>query len=134
MASMFSKDQTHKPGSARSDELSAGKSAVLCVIGKATAVDGAIRGTENVLVEGIVRGEIDLQSNLRVGPDARVESTVHARTVFIEGTVIGDVSADEKVELMTSAVVDGNIRAPKIVVAEGARFRGSVDMGAPKLP
>ena len=44
----------------------------------------------------------------------------------------GDVSADEKVELVASATVDGNIKAPKIVVAEGARFRGSVDMGSPK--
>ncbi|HXI11687.1 MAG TPA: polymer-forming cytoskeletal protein [Thermoanaerobaculia bacterium] len=127
---MFSKDQSHKQGSARNAELSAGKTGSPCLIGRETTIEGAIRGTENVLVEGIVRGEIDLQSDLRVGRDARVESTVHARSVYVEGTVIGNVSADEKVELMASAVVDGNIRAPKIVVAEGARFRGSVDMGA----
>ena len=59
-----------------------------------------------------------------------LEATVHARNVLVEGNLVGDVSADQKVELVAGADVDGNIRAPKIVVAEGARFRGSVDMGS----
>ena len=50
----------------------------------------------------------------------------------VEGNLTGDISADDKVELVASATVDGNIKAPKIVVAEGARFRGSVDMGSAK--
>jgi cytoskeletal protein CcmA (bactofilin family) len=57
---------------------------------------------------------------------------VHAKNVTVEGRLNGDVSADDRVELVASATVDGNIKAPKIVVAEGAKFRGSVDMGKPK--
>ena len=57
---------------------------------------------------------------------------MHARNVTVEGKLNGDVSADDRVELVASASVDGNIKAPKIIVAEGARFRGNVDMGSAK--
>ncbi len=84
------------------------------------------------MIEGQVKGTIDLAGALRIGTQARVEAKVHARTVIIEGRVNGDISADERVELVASATVDGNIKAPKIIVAEGARFRGNVDMGSAK--
>ena len=90
-------------------------------------------GNEPVLLEGTVRGNINLSGDLRVGSKARVEATVHAKNVVIEGKLTGDVSADDRVELVASATVDGNLKAPKIVVAEGAKFRGSVDMGS-KVP
>ena len=93
-------------------------------------IEGTITGTEPVVIEGTIRGKIDLQSDLRVGTKARIEATVHARNVTVEGRLTGDISADERVELVASATVDGNIKAPKIVVAEGAKFRGNVDMGS----
>ncbi|HEX8172532.1 MAG TPA: polymer-forming cytoskeletal protein [Thermoanaerobaculia bacterium] len=104
------------------------------LIGANITIEGTVTGSEPMVVEGIVRGNINLSSDLRVGAKARLEATVHARNVIIEGKLTGDVSADERVELVASATVDGNIKAPKIVVAEGAKFRGSVDMGsrAPK--
>ncbi len=73
---------------------------------------------------------IELSNDLRIGSGATVEATVHAKNVLVEGSLTGDLSADHKVELVAGAKVDGNIRAPKIVVAEGARFRGAVDMGS----
>ena len=100
------------------------------LIGPKLAVDGTITGEQNLIIEGTVKGHVRLQSDLRVGPGARIEANVHARNVFVEGTVIGDLSADNRVELIASAVVDGNIRSPKIIVAEGAKFRGAVDMGS----
>jgi cytoskeletal protein CcmA (bactofilin family) len=99
-------------------------------IGPNITVEGNISGTEAMLVEGTVRGTINLQADLHVGTKARVEAKVHARNVIVEGKLTGDVSADERVELVASATVDGNIKAPKIVVAEGAKFRGNVDMGS----
>lgn len=93
-------------------------------------IEGTISGSEPVVLEGTIRGNVNLTGELLVGTQARVEATVHARTVIIEGKITGDVSADERVELVSSATVDGNIKAPKIVVAEGARFRGAVDMGS----
>jgi cytoskeletal protein CcmA (bactofilin family) len=101
-------------------------------VGPNIAFEGTISGEENVIIEGTIKGTIDLRSDLRVGARARVEANVHARTVTVEGTMSGDVSAEQKIELYASAVVDGNIKAPKIVVAEGARFRGAVDMGSRK--
>ena len=100
--------------------------------GSNVTIDGTISGTEPVVVEGTVRGNINLSSDLRIGTSARVEATVHAKNVTVEGKVTGDISADDRLELITSATVDGNIKAPKIIVAEGAKFRGSVDMGSPR--
>jgi len=100
--------------------------------GPNVTIEGTVTGSEPVLIEGTVRGKINLTGELRIGTKARIEATVHAKNVTVEGKLTGDVSADERVELVASATVDGNIKAPKIVVAEGARFRGSVDMGSAK--
>src|SRR5438477_4547625 len=100
--------------------------------GPNVTIDGTISGSEAVLIEGTVRGKINLTNDLRIGTKARVEAAVHAKNVTIEGKLNGDVSADDRVELIASATVDGNIKAPKIIVAEGARFRGNVDMGSAK--
>ena len=98
--------------------------------GSNVTVDGKITGNEAVLIEGTVRGEINLAADLKIGTQARIEAKVHAKNVTVEGKVNGDITADDRVELVASATVDGNIKAPKIIVAEGARFRGSVDMGS----
>src|SRR3954453_4093981 len=99
-------------------------------LGPNVTVDGTVSGSESVLIEGTVRGKINLTGDLRIGTKARVHATVHAKNVTVEGRLNGDVSADDRVELVASATVDGNIKAPKIVVAEGAKFRGAVDMGS----
>jgi cytoskeletal protein CcmA (bactofilin family) len=101
-------------------------------IGPNITVEGTISGSEAIRIEGSVKGRIQLSSDLLIGTKGRVEATVHARNVVIEGRLTGDVSADDKVELVASAAVDGNIKAPKVIVAEGAKFRGSVDMGSSK--
>jgi len=106
----------------------------IAFVGPDIIFDGVVTGNEFLLIEGTVRGKIQLTSDLRIGPRARVEATVHARNVTIEGKLTGDVSADDRVELVTSADVEGNVRAPKIIVAEGAKFRGNVDMGSNKPP
>jgi cytoskeletal protein CcmA (bactofilin family) len=98
-------------------------------IGVNVTVDGTVTGTEPVVVEGTLHGKVDLGADLRIGTKGRGAAQVHARNVMVEGTVNGDISADERLELIATAVVEGNLKAPKIVVAEGAKFRGSVDMG-----
>ena len=99
-------------------------------IGGNITIEGTLGGSDPVVVEGTVRGNVKLTGDLRIGTKGRVEATVHARSIIIEGRVEGDISADERVELVAGSNVDGNIKAPKIVVAEGAKFRGSVDMGS----
>jgi len=99
-------------------------------VGPNITIEGTVTGSEMLTVDGTVRGKINVTADLRVGAKARVEASVHARNVMVEGKINGDISADDRVELVASASVDGNIRAPKIVVAEGAKFRGNVDMGS----
>src|SRR5260370_28632560 len=101
-------------------------------IGPNVTIEGTVTGSELVTIEGSVKGRINLTGGLLIGTKARVEATVHAKNVTVEGRLNGDVSADDKVELVASATVDGNIKAPKIIVPEGTKFRGSVDMGKPK--
>jgi cytoskeletal protein CcmA (bactofilin family) len=125
---LFSKDPT--PAARPETRASTPPPAGGTFIGANITVEGTITGTEPITIEGSVRGKINLQSDLRIGTKARIDATVHARNVTVEGRIQGDVSADDRVELVATASVEGNIKAPKIVVAEGAKFRGSVDMGS----
>ncbi len=130
---LFSKDQTPPPRPQPptvNPPVPGGP--VATFFGSNVTIDGTISGNEPVVVEGTVRGKINLNSDLRIGTQARVEATVHAKNVTVEGKVTGDISADDRLELVTNATVDGNIKAPRIIVAEGAKFRGSVDMGSPR--
>ena len=128
---LFSKDPAPSPPAARPVVTTQpGGTFSGTYIGPNVTIDGTITGNEKVLIEGTVRGKIDMSGELLVGAKARVEATVHAKTVTVEGKLTGDISADDRVELVASATVDGNIKAPKIIVAEGAKFRGNVDMGS----
>lgn len=105
---------------------------VICVIGPRTVVKGEITGDEDVLVEGIVEGEIKIARDLRVGQGGTVRATISAQSVVVSGEVVGDCQAENRVEIQASGRVTGNIRAPKIVIAEGAMFKGNSDMSGRK--
>lgn len=104
------------------------------VIGPHTRIQGELLGDEDVLVEGRVEGRVLLAREFRVAPGGVVVAEVHAGTVVIAGEVVGDVSATERVEILPSGSLEGNIRAPKVAVGDGARFKGSVDMSAGPTP
>lgn len=98
-------------------------------VGKSITIKGDISGNEDVLVEGKVEGKVDLpQNQLTVGANGICEATVHAKTVIIVGRVAGDVSAVERVEIQATGVVDGDVKAPRLVVEEGAVINGSITM------
>lgn len=99
-----------------------------CVIGAKTQLKGEITGTEAVLVEGLVEGTIRIAGPLRVGPGGRVKATVSAQSVVVAGEVVGDCHATERLEIEATGRVTGNIRAPRVVIVEGATFRGNSDM------
>jgi len=101
-----------------------------CVIGAKTTVKGDLLGDEDVQVEGTVEGQIRITRDVRVGPTGVVRATVDAVSVVISGELVGDCSASNRVEIQASGRMTGNIRAPKIVIAEGAVFRGNSDMSA----
>jgi cytoskeletal protein CcmA (bactofilin family) len=92
-----------------------------------------LTGDEDLTIEGRVEGKIDLKEhNLTIGPNGRIQAEISAKSVRVQGEVNGNVAAGEKVELAETGRVIGDIVAPRIVIADGARFKGSVDMsGAP---
>ena len=101
-----------------------------CVIGSKVQLKGELHGAEAVLVEGTIEGSIRLTAELRVAPGGTVKADVSANTVVVAGEVIGDCHATERVVLEATGRLTGNIRAPRIVIAEGASFRGTSDMSA----
>lgn len=100
------------------------------LIGPNIVIEGTITGSETTVVDGTVKGEINITSDLRVGPKGRIEAKVQVRNIVVEGRVTGEIIASDRVELIAGSQVDGNIKAPRIIVAEGAKFRGNVDMGS----
>jgi cytoskeletal protein CcmA (bactofilin family) len=99
------------------------------VIGPNIRIQGELSGDEDLVVEGRVEGKISVSKGLRIGPQAQVNAEVKAHHVTIAGRIVGNVTATERVEILPSGILEGNIRAPKIAIAEGAQFKGSVDMG-----
>lgn len=98
-------------------------------IGKSIVVKGELSGNEDLRVEGRVEGKIDLNQNLlTVGESGKVKAQIFAKTVVIIGEVLGNVTAVEKVSIQEKGVVDGDISSPRVAIAEGAHFRGSIDM------
>ena len=104
------------------------RSAGTCVIGAKTTIKGEITGDEDVLVEGNVEGQIRVTRDLRVAPGGVVKATVEAQSLIVSGEIVGDCQATARVEIQATGRLTGNIRAPKIVIAEGAMFRGNSDM------
>jgi cytoskeletal protein CcmA (bactofilin family) len=98
-------------------------------IGPSVKIKGELSGSEDLRIDGQVEGRIQLDNHaLTVGPNGTIHAQVSARVVTVQGHVIGNVSASERVEIRESGSVDGDIVAPRVAIADGAVFRGSVDM------
>lgn len=98
------------------------------VVGPAISIRGRIEGEEDLRVEGRVEGSISLTETLYVEPNGVVLAQIEARDVVISGIVIGDVAAVNSVTLNKNAKLVGNISAPRVIIADGASFRGDVVM------
>jgi cytoskeletal protein CcmA (bactofilin family) len=105
-------------------------------IGKSVVIKGELNGSEDLTIEGHVEGTIQLRDHvLTIGPNGRIKAQVFAKSVIVLGEVTGNVTASDKVDIRDNGSVDGDIVAPRVAIAEGAHFRGSVDMqrkGTPK--
>jgi cytoskeletal protein CcmA (bactofilin family) len=99
-------------------------------IGRSIYLRGDVSGEEDLLIQGRVEGSVNLrQHSVTVGPDGEVMASIVGRVVMVEGRVEGNIDGGEQVILRSSAVVKGDIKAPRLVLENGARFRGLVDMG-----
>ena len=98
-------------------------------IGKSVIIKGELSGSEDLTIEGHVEGRIDLKDNvLTIGPNGKIKAEVFAKAVVVLGEVTGNVTASEKVDIRDNGSVDGDIASPRVAIAEGAHFRGAVDL------
>jgi cytoskeletal protein CcmA (bactofilin family) len=98
-------------------------------IGKSVVIKGELNGSEDLTIEGHVEGTIQLRDHvLTIGPNGKIKAQVFAKSVIVLGEVTGNVTASEKVDIRDNGSVDGDIISPRVAIAEGAHFRGSVDM------
>ena len=98
-------------------------------IGKSVVIKGELSASEDLTIDGHIEGKIELKDNvLTIGPNGKIQAQVYAKSVIVHGTVDGNITASDKVEIRDSGSVDGDLVSPRVAIAEGAQFRGSVDM------
>jgi cytoskeletal protein CcmA (bactofilin family) len=101
-------------------------------IGRSITIKGEVSGDEDLLIQGTVDGSVNLeQQTVTVGKEGKVKADITGRVVTVEGEVEGNLKAEEQVVLRSSARVQGDIWAPRVVLEDGGVFRGGIDMGEP---
>ncbi|CAN5784876.1 hypothetical protein BH23GEM9_BH23GEM9_29200 [soil metagenome] len=104
-------------------------------IGPSISIRGDVTGDEDLLIQGRVEGSVELKQHaITIGPEGNVKADISGRVVTVEGTVEGNLRADEQVVLRSAARVIGDISAPRVILEDGAYFRGGVDMAEPAGP
>jgi len=99
-----------------------------CLIGSKITIRGQVSGNQDLVVEGRIEGRVSLENRLTVEESGSIEADLEVVDASFKGEVRGDVTASRSAVLHPTARVIGNIRAPRLVIEEGARFSGSVDM------
>lgn len=119
----------HERGSSQTP--AAGERRVAAWIGKSLFVRGDVVSSEDLVIDGTFEGTIEVGDHaLTIGPAADVKADLVAKTITIHGAVTGNVTARERLDLRANASVNGNVRAPRFAMADGALLRGSVESGA----
>ena len=100
------------------------------VIGRKIKLKGEITGEEDLIIEGRVDGSVELRSHsVTVGQEGNVKASISGRTIKVKGKVQGNLAAEEQIVLLSSATVEGDLVAPRVIMEDGASFRGGIEMG-----
>jgi cytoskeletal protein CcmA (bactofilin family) len=99
------------------------------VIGQSILISGKLTGDEDLTVRGRVEGELTLSRTLIVEPSGVVKANVAVKNAIVSGVVVGNINATESVELTREGRMVGDIHSPRVIIVDGASFRGRVDMG-----
>jgi cytoskeletal protein CcmA (bactofilin family) len=98
-------------------------------IGKSIYVKGELSGNEDLMIDGKVEGKIVLNGHaVTVGQSGTVMAEVQAKAVVVNGQVKGNITAEDRVEVAATGSMQGDVRAPRVILADGAKFKGSIDM------
>ena len=98
------------------------------MIGAGTTIRGNLNGDEDLTVEGKIEGSVRLSKDLNIAQSAVLAAEVEAQNVAIDGTVSGNITASQTVQVAAGATVVGDVTTPRLHIAEGARFKGRVNM------
>ena len=102
-----------------------------CIIGKQIVIRGNLSGSEDLVVQGRVEGAITLGNHLTVDRTGVVDANLDVDDLTVNGSVSGDIQSARGVEISAEATVVGNVKSPRIVIADGARFKGHIEMDVP---
>jgi len=104
------------------------------VIGKSVIIKGQILSREDLTIDGEVEGTVEAQEHrLTIGTNGRVQATIKAREVVVLGSIQGNVEAADKIDIRKDAKLVGDIKTARIVIEDGAFFKGSIDILRPEV-
>lgn len=104
------------------------------VIGKSVMIKGQIFSREDLTIDGEVDGSVELQEHrLTVGPHGKLQAGVKAREIIVLGAIHGNVEASDKIDIRKDAKLVGDIKTARIVIEDGAYFKGSIDIVRPEI-
>ncbi len=126
---IFRKSETETTPSSRTRSADTSVNSKSVFIGQSIFIKGELTGNEDMTIEGKVEGNIQLKDhNVTIGSSGTIKAEIFAKNITIMGTVEGDVHAESLVEIKKTGNLNGDIVAPRVIIEDGARFRGSIDM------
>jgi cytoskeletal protein CcmA (bactofilin family) len=104
------------------------------IIGPSIIINGNLQGDEDLTVLGRVEGTVNLTKTLNVAESGIVKADITVKNAIVSGVVVGNITASDSVEITEAGRMVGDIHAPRVIIVDGARFRGTVDMGDLEAP
>jgi cytoskeletal protein CcmA (bactofilin family) len=98
------------------------------VIGPTITISGEFQSKEDVAIQGTVRGRVETSADLFVEEGGMVEAEIITRNIDVRGAVVGDVTASDRFEIHPGGSVTGDVRSPRVVLSDGAVYKGNIDM------
>jgi cytoskeletal protein CcmA (bactofilin family) len=127
---LFSTEKTKTPTSALSSvSPQSNVEGLTCIIAKGTVIEGKIITTENMRIDGKIKGDVKCNKRLVMDAGGVIEGNIHAGESTIKGKVVGTVTVDNTLQLLESSFIKGDIKAKKLHVEEGAKYDGQCSIG-----
>jgi cytoskeletal protein CcmA (bactofilin family) len=99
------------------------------VLGPTVEIEGEIEGDEDLVIQGRIQGKIVSRKDLTVDSSGKVEASITTKNLAVSGMLTGNVTASDRVEVRKEGKMVGDIKAPRVVIADGAKFKGNIEMG-----
>jgi cytoskeletal protein CcmA (bactofilin family) len=99
------------------------------VLGPTLEIEGEIEGDEDLVIQGRIQGKIISRKDLTVDDSGKVEASITTKNLAVSGMLVGNVTASERVEVRKEGKMVGDIKAPRVIIADGAKFKGNIEMG-----